>query len=193
LPYDIAAWAGVLRVLCRNLRRGLAHVAISLERFMIGDFRDSNPYASPNINVSPSPEPQRRVQGRVVAPAIALMTIASVGLALSLFNVGWALTKHEIDPRGPDIMQQVQKGAVGALAATVQGGFVLLNLLILLGGIQMFRFRTWGLAVAASGLAMVNFGSCCCLPGIPIGIWSLVILLMPEVRAAFQMVEARTI
>src|SRR5262245_18472868 len=155
------------------------------------NYRDSNPYASPNVNVLPSAEPERRVQGRVIAPAHALMTIASVGLALSLFNVGWALTKHDIDPRGPEIMQQIQKGATGPLAATVQGGFALLNLLILLGGKQMFRFRTWGLAVAASGLAMINFGSCCCLAGIPIGTWSLVILMMPDVRTAFQMVVAR--
>ena len=162
---------------------------------MSGDFRDfrdsTNPYASPNINVSPSAEPERRVQGRVIAPAIALMTIAGVGLSLSLFNVGWALTKHDIDPRGPEFMQQIQQGATGPLAASVQGGFALLNLIILLGGLQMFRFRTWGLAVAASGLAMINFGSCCCLVGVPIGIWSLVILMMPEVRTAFQMVEAR--
>jgi hypothetical protein len=158
---------------------------------MAGDLHDSNPYASPSG--LPSAEPQRRVHGRVIAPAIALMTLATMGLALSIFNVGWALTEHKIDARGPEFMQQIQRGATGPLAATVQGGFVLLNLLILLGAVQMFRFRTWALAVVAAGLAMVNCGSLCCVPGIPIGIWSLVILLMPEVRMAFQMVEARAI
>jgi len=45
-------------------------------------------------------------------------------------------------------------------------------------------------ALAASILAMVNVGSFCCVPGIPVGIWCLVILLTPEVRAAFQAVDA---
>ncbi len=163
---------------------------------MAGDFQNSNPFISPNPYASPtaplSDEPQRLVQGRVIAPAIALITLATLGLALSIFNVGWALTTHQIDPRGPELMQQIQKGATGPMAATVQGGFALLNLLILLGGIQMYRFRTWGLAVAASGLAIVNFGSCCCIPGLPVGIWSLIILMLPDVRTAFQRVETRT-
>jgi len=155
---------------------------------MSGDLRDSNPYASPSVDAQPSADPQRRVHSRVIAPAIALIGLATLGLALSLFNVGWALMKHDFDERAPDFFQQLQRGTAGPLAAVVQAGFVLLNSVILVGGIQMFRFRTWGLAVAAAALAMVNFGSCCCVPGIPVGIWSLVILLMPEVRAAFQMV-----
>ena len=43
-----------------------------------------------------------------------------------------------------------------------------------------------GVGIAASVVAMLNFGNCCCLLGIPIGIWSLIILLQPDVTAAFD-------
>jgi hypothetical protein len=72
------------------------------------------------------------------------------------------------------------------MAAIVQAGFLVLNLVILFGGIQMLRLKTWGMALAASILSIVDFGSCCCIAGIPLGIWALVILLMPDVKQAFE-------
>jgi len=45
----------------------------------------------------------------------------------------------------------------------------------------------WPLAMTASILSMLNFGNCCCLLGIPVGIWALVILLMPDVKEAFRL------
>jgi ABC-type proline/glycine betaine transport system permease subunit len=50
----------------------------------------------------------------------------------------------------------------------------------------MFRIRTWALAMTSAVLMMINFGNCCCLIGLPIGIWALVILLLPDVQDAFK-------
>lgn len=162
---------------------------------MSNDFRDlNNPYATPAYSAAPNlnPDLRQRVQGRVMAPAIALCVLASLGLALSIFNVGYALTEHPVDPNVPEFMQAMQKGSQGTTAAIIQGCFVVVNSLILAGAVQMLRFRTWGLALTAAILAMINFSSFCCVPGMPVGIWSLVILLMPEVRAAFQAVASPT-
>lgn len=161
---------------------------------MSNDFRDhTNPYATPAYSATPNlnPDLRQRVQGRVTAPAIALCVIASLGLLLSLFNVAYAFMEHPIDPNAPEFVQAMQKGSQGTTAAIIQSCFVAVNLLILSGAIQMMRFRTWGLALTASILAMVNFGTFCCIPGLPIGIWTLVILLTPEVRAAFQAVASQ--
>jgi len=49
----------------------------------------------------------------------------------------------------------------------------------------MKELRNWTLAMVASILAMVPCIGACCLIGIPIGIWSLVVLMKPEVKAAF--------
>ena len=56
----------------------------------------------------------------------------------------------------------------------------------ILGAWQMLRLRSYGSAIAGSILAMLNFQECCCLLGIPFGIWSLVVLSRPGVRDAFR-------
>lgn len=63
--------------------------------------------------------------------------------------------------------------------------FLAVNSVIVAGGSSMMSGRFYGLAMAASILAMVNIGACCCLPGLPVGIWSLIVLMRPEVKAAF--------
>ena len=69
--------------------------------------------------------------------------------------------------------------------------WVFLSLLIMVatalmvaGGIKMIRFEAYGLAVTASVLAMVlTPGN---VVGLVIGIWAFVVLLRPEVKAAFE-------
>ena len=59
-------------------------------------------------------------------------------------------------------------------------------LVVLIASIQMMRLRGHGLAVAGSVLAMLNLGNLCCILGLPFGIWSLLVLMRPDVRKAFQ-------
>jgi hypothetical protein len=140
-----------------------------------------NPYASPTFTGPAHTDLREAVRTKVLAPAVALL-----GAALSLFNIAYAVAGPQDDPMAPEFVRQMQRGAKGAPAAIVQGAFLLLNLLLLVAAVQMSRFRNWGLALAASILAMLNFGSCCCVLGLPVGIWSLVVLCMPDVKAAFQ-------
>jgi predicted PurR-regulated permease PerM len=56
----------------------------------------------------------------------------------------------------------------------------------LFGGLKMKNLENYGLAMAASIIAIIPcFGPCCCI-GIPVGIWSLVVLNKPEVKSAFR-------
>lgn len=152
----------------------------------MANFSDPNPYAPPSL-ASQSVGPQQPLRNKVMAPAIALLVTGVLGIVMSVFNVVYAFTTPEVDPNLPPFLQELQKGGTGTAAAITQGLFVLLNAFIILGGAQMLRMRTWGVAVAASILALVNIGSCCCVLGLPVGIWSLVILFMPDVTAAFAM------
>jgi hypothetical protein len=58
--------------------------------------------------------------------------------------------------------------------------------LIIIGGVQMLSARKYSLAILAAILAMIPLTSVCCLPGIGIGLWALIVLRNPEVKAAFQ-------
>jgi hypothetical protein len=152
---------------------------------MSGDFGSANPYASPAFAPLQSPDPRQRVQSKVLAPAVALIVVGVAGLAVSIFNFAFSFTEPMIDPNAPKIIQDMQAGATGPLVSVIQGIFCLLNSFLILGGVQMARFRTWGLALAASVAAMVNFGTCCCVVGLPVGIWSIVVLMSEDVKLAF--------
>ena len=57
------------------------------------------------------------------------------------------------------------------------------------GAARMMTLRSYGIGLAAAIVSIVNCSGhlwCCCWPlGIAFGIWSLVVLLQPNVRAAF--------
>jgi hypothetical protein len=57
---------------------------------------------------------------------------------------------------------------------------------IIYGGIQMLKARRYPIAMLAAILAVIPLSSICCIPGIPIGIWAVIVLRDPEVKAAFQ-------
>ena len=51
---------------------------------------------------------------------------------------------------------------------------------------EMKELKQWNIAVVASVLAMVPCISPCCIIGLPIGIWALVVLMRPDVKDAFS-------
>jgi hypothetical protein len=63
---------------------------------------------------------------------------------------------------------------------------ILSSALILFGALKMRKLESFGLAMTSSIIAMIPCVSPCCLIGLPIGIWSLVILSKPEVKSAFH-------
>jgi hypothetical protein len=63
---------------------------------------------------------------------------------------------------------------------------MLVSGLILIGGFKMKKLENYTLAMTASIVAMIPCISPCCLAGLPIGIWALVILSKPEVKSSFH-------
>jgi hypothetical protein len=114
--------------------------------------------------------------------------LSSLALPLELFNSVYAVVAPppRVNPNDPPFVQEFQKGTRGPAAFVVQSGFAVVAVVILVGAIQMIRVRTWGLALTSAILAMVHVGSCCCLFGIPFGIWALIVLCDAEVKAAFR-------
>ena len=148
----------------------------------------TNPYSSPQQRGVPKSSRPQKPSAVVMAPAIALIVVATLGLGFSLFNIFAALTwdAPPIDPNAPPFVQQMEANQVGPVAAAIQSCFAFLNIVIMLGAIQMLRFKMWGVSLTVSILAMLNFGTCCCILGLPVGIWSIVVLSQPHVKKAFD-------
>jgi hypothetical protein len=56
--------------------------------------------------------------------------------------------------------------------------------LVIIGALRMKALRSYGLAFGISILAMLPC-QCCCVLGLPFGIWALVVLSKPEVKSQF--------
>jgi hypothetical protein len=159
--------------------------------FMSSQFGSANPYASPMPVSYAPPQPQEKAPGSLLAPAMALIAVAGLGLAISIYNFAMSFGEAQITPGAPEFVREIQKGAVGPVATGLQGGFAMLNLFIVICGVQMMRLQSWGMAVAGSILAMVNVGSCCCAAGIPVGIWSLSVLMSSDIISIFSAVQTQ--
>jgi predicted Zn finger-like uncharacterized protein len=134
------------------------------------------------------PRDRQQLQNAVQLPAIFLLITAILGLLANLGQVVYAALAQP-QPPGPEVPEwlvKLQQDATGPAAAVIGLIFAVISAVVLVAAIQMLRLRTHGLALAGSILAMLNFGNCCCLLGLPVGIWALVVLLRPEVRAVFE-------
>ena len=157
---------------------------------MSGGFQQDsqiNPYQSAPIEGTGSPNNFNAA--KVQAPAIALIVFGSLCLLASVYGMVNALVSNPppLPPDSPEFVRTMSQNTVGPVAATIQGFFIPVALFILFGAIQMLRLKTWGVALAASIVSMLNVGSCCCVLGLPLGIWALVILLSQDVKHAFAM------
>jgi hypothetical protein len=86
-------------------------------------------------------------------------------------------------------------GAAGSPFGDLPPGFLigvclfasLANVFNLVAAIQMVRVRMWGLALAGCIVAAIPLtSSACCILTLPFSIWAIVVLVKPEVRAAFR-------
>lgn len=134
----------------------------------------------------PSGPPPVNARQQVEGPAIGLIVTAALGVLLALFSllsnlVGFGMSGLS-EFQEYDRYVGIMSGGVGILLALfglAVSGFVIW------AALEMRKLQNRTLAVVASVLAMVPCISPCCLLGIPIGIWSLVVLMKPEVQQAF--------
>jgi hypothetical protein len=120
--------------------------------------------------------------GRVVAPAIGLMAAGGLSAAVTLL---WMLimavggTAVIADPEARDALPGI--GVLLAIGAVK----LALDLLTVYAGWQMRQVRNWNLCLAGSIAAMLPC-SVCCILGLPMGIWALIVLIDNDVKQAFS-------
>jgi len=134
------------------------------------------------------PQALEKVQG----PAIGLMIVGGLGvlvsvvlLLLNLLGVGiGAAGAGAGGADGAQMAQLMGQGVMGMIQCVIGAA---LSGLIIYGALQMKNLNSYGLAMTASILAMLPCTPCCiCLAGLPIGIWSLVVLNDPVVKSSFR-------
>lgn len=167
-----------------------------------------NPYQSTGQPEYPPPPPadSSAVSGIVKPPAIALIVVGVVNTLLSL----WGVARSAMNMMGGAAMaaqkdqlinqwreagmneDQIQQLAplieflMGPAGLILNGIGLVFGIVILLGGVRMKELTNRGFALTASIMAMIPCISQCCLIGLPIGIWALVVLNRDDVKRSFR-------
>jgi hypothetical protein len=142
----------------------------------------------------------------VRAPSLALLTAGAIGVLSNLFMAGFAyvdefvtpLTTQTAERRALEAAHRFDRPASElpgtaalsdrtsvVLAIVTFLSFALASAMAVWAAYGMLHLRSYWLSVAGSVAIMP--GAClCCFAGFPVGIWSLLVLLRPEVAASFH-------
>ena len=149
------------------------------------------PGTSPALFASGFTGSREAALSAVKGPAIALIVVAALGIAYYCFNgiyvlAGGGPAFQHISANASPAVRQFFEGARGPMAGVFSFVFAALNGFVLWGAIKMLRLQSFGLAMATCIVAMVPLCTgCCCILGLPFGIWGLVVLNKPEVKSQF--------
>jgi hypothetical protein len=151
----------------------------------IPEFATASSAAPPTM---PSfPAPGSAAAALVAGPAVGLIVTAILGALVQIVSLVRLLLMHTPMPANGQMPGQawvaMLSGPVGVAVSIIA---ILMSVVILLGALKMKKLESYGLAMTASILAMIPCLSPCCVIGLPIGIWALVVLSKPEVKSAFH-------
>ncbi|HEV8375365.1 MAG TPA: hypothetical protein VGR38_03920 [Candidatus Polarisedimenticolia bacterium] len=118
-------------------------------------------------------------------PAILLMVAAGIGAAFCLLMLGLNVLGTGLSAvagQGDERTFNMLSGGIGIffnLVGLAVAGF------IVYGAMQMKALKNHTMAMIAAIISVIPCISPCCVVGLPVGIWALVVLAKPEVKAAF--------
>jgi hypothetical protein len=130
-----------------------------------------------------TPEASDQVSG----PSIGLLITGILGAALSFIGLIAGLFETGIESiKSNEFIGGYARIAEGAAGVAFCFVGLLVAGFIIYASLKMKKLTQWSLCIAASIIAMIPCISPCCIVGLPIGIWCLVVLTKPEVRASFH-------
>jgi len=149
----------------------------------------ANPYQAPADHTAGSPfysavPPSERVR----LPAISMIIMASLGLAMHLGIVVLYTILLIAFLSDAHVGADDRASAAVGFSIVIGYGVIGLGLMILalVGAVKMKNLESYGLAMTSAILMVIPALSPCCFIGIPFGIWALVVLADAQVRAAFH-------
>lgn len=132
-------------------------------------------------------------KGAVMGPAVALIILAVMDGLLALVQLVGHLTGglgagtagFQFHGSGQVQVEEIAEWLAGPIGLAGSVVSLLLSGIILFGGLRMLGLRNYGFCMVVSILAVIPCTTPCCCLGIAAGVWSLVVLSRPEVKAAF--------
>tara|TARA_B100001971_G_C18121306_1_gene499573 strand:- start:217 stop:837 length:621 start_codon:yes stop_codon:yes gene_type:complete len=163
-----------------------------------GEWKPASAYPELVASSDPVPgQPQRAVnlqavQQMVSGPATFMMVLSIITLVVILLALIAILVGGSAAGIFGNLPPEAQAElAIEGVANIIQYTLALIsNTAILIGAIKMKNMRSYSWAMAASILCILSGCGCCCPLGPGAGIWAIVVLSKPEVKAAFDQTKS---
>lgn len=130
---------------------------------------------------------QNEILNRLKVPAIGLIITGILNFIWGILSIISNIYQYT-NQQG--VYADINAGVPFYVGVVIGIGLVVVNMIIapiiIFGGIKMLKGQSYGLAKASAIAAFIPLISCCFISGIPFGIWALVVLLKPEVKAYFN-------
>lgn len=123
-------------------------------------------------------------------PSILLIVFGAISVLYSVYGLIGGGNEAQIaqalsDPKLPPEAKKIMQMMLGPGVKVINLFFMALSGLMIFGAVQMRNLKSYGLAIAACVIGMIPCTSCCCVT-LPIGIWTLTILMKPEIKSSFS-------
>jgi hypothetical protein len=145
-----------------------------------------NPSGTPQSFNPPPPSGNAAALDAVNVPALLLMVMGVLGALLKLYGV----VRGGVVP--PQLLTDPNLAPFRSAFTTMIGLTRPLNAIAMLtdgviiaGALQMRQLKSYPLAMASAIVSLLPCSSCCCVL-LPVGIWALVTINKPEVKAEFR-------
>ena len=128
---------------------------------------------------------REQARAKLIVPGIALACISGLLILIFLLDLvifASGMPIGAVSNVPPEMVQWMHPLMIGVCIFAA-----LANVFNLVAAIQMARVRMWGLALAGAIVAAIPVtSSVCCLLTLPLSIWAIILLVKPEIRAAFR-------
>jgi len=146
-----------------------------------------------------------RAKERIKTPAVLLLIVGIIAALVSLYNIVSIFTLDQqfanieaqwdndpnMKPQQKQDMKQMLNTYKNVAKVLVPVGVVcglITATITIIGSVKIMNLKGKGLGTAGSILSMIPIVSGCCCLGIPVGIWVLIAMGKPEVKAGFAAV-----
>jgi predicted Zn finger-like uncharacterized protein len=131
-----------------------------------------------------------RAASAVTGPAIGIMVVSGLSIASGLVDLAFRVLGAGLMMGASSKAGAPAGQAAGQAVGVILGGVfdvlsMILPVVMLLGAVKLKNLQSYGLALTSCILAILPV-HCCCILGLPFGIWGLVVLNNPDVKDAFS-------
>ena len=162
-----------------------------------------NPYSTPSATTPVGSQTlnEDALREKVKLPAILLLVggvvngLISVGASFFYAYIFFFMMANIEETMQPEEVAKMRESGLDietlfvayGWGAAVMGVLCLIaTIVIVLGAVRMLQIKSWGLAMTAAILSVIPFFQFCCLIGIPIGVFAIIVLSDPAVRQQFS-------